>query len=178
MSKKNSLYKTQVLPNLANGYINQLARSGLTQYQIADAIKISHPTMDRYLRVHQDLREAVTTGREVAIVELENALFKKATGYKETVHKGMKVKKVVYENGRKKGEVETVEPYEEEVVFAPDTGAAIFLLKNWAKEKKYSNEPELMAARKRELDIKEKMMENGDSEEDKVIIINDLHGDS
>lgn len=150
------MYETQVKPNLPQ--IKEMAEHGLTQMQMADALKINIRTFEKYIQEEEDLRSAVHSGRQIAIEEIENAMFKSAIGGKEIVKKGMKVKKVVYENGKKKGEVEVVEPYDEEIYIKPDTTAGIFLLKNWAKDR-YSGDPQMLELKKKEHELKAKLME-------------------
>lgn len=176
-NKKPTLYERQVLPNME--YIERMARSGVSQADIADAIKINPRTLTRYMGKHPELRKIIECGREVAVQELENALFKSAIGFKETVKKTRVVKKAVYKNGRKSGEVEVLEPYDEELYFPPNVTATIFLLKNWGRNRHYASEPETMQAHWKELEMKGKMMNKDEApEEEKVIIINDLNGDS
>lgn len=157
------LYESQVKPYL--NQIKEMAQNGLTQSQMADALKINLRTFENYIANEQDLRDAVYSGREVAIKEVENALYRSAIGEKVSVKKGMKVKKVVYENGKKKGEVEVVEPYDEEIYVKPDTQAGIFLLKNWAKDR-YSSDPQMIELKKQEQEMKRKMLELDDEEFD------------
>lgn len=147
------LYDSQVKPYLPQ--IKEMAQQGLSQSQMANELKINLRTFEKYLSEEEDLREAVYSGRIVAIQEIENALYKSAIGEKIVLKKGMKVRKVVYENGKKKGEVEVVEPYDEEIYIKPDTQAGIFLLKNWDKNN-YSSDPNLLDLKKREQELKEK----------------------
>lgn len=149
-----SIYDDRVKPNLDK--ITKMASDGLTQNQIADALGVNFRTLQRYIEQEDELRKAINSGREVAIKDVENAMFNSAIGGKVTIKKGMKVKKVIYENGRKKGEVETVEPYDEEVYVKPDTQAGIFLLKNWAKDR-YSADPIMHDLKRREVELKEKL---------------------
>ena len=149
-----SIYDERVKPNIDK--ITKMAADGLTQEQIADSLGVNFRTLKRYIEQEEDLRKAIMSGREVAIKDVENAMFNSAIGGKVTVKKGMKVKKVIYENGRKKGEVETVEPYDEEVYVKPDTQAGIFLLKNWAKDR-YSADPIMHDLKRREVELKEKL---------------------
>lgn len=156
-----SIYDDRVKPNLDK--ITKMASDGLTQNQIADALGVNFRTLQRYIEQEDELRKAINSGREVAIKEVENAMFNSAIGGKVTVKKGMKVKKIIYENGRKKGEVETVEPYDEEIYVKPDTQAGIFLLKNWAKDR-YSQDPIMHDLKRREVELKEKLADQVDDD--------------
>ena len=155
------LYDEQVRPYLSQ--IKEMAEQGISQLQMANALKINLRTFEKYLTEEEDLREAVYSGRQTAIQEVENALYKSAIGEKLILKKGMKVRKVVYENGKKKGEVEVVEPYDEEVYIKPDTQAGIFLLKNWAKDR-YSSDPKILEIKQREQELKEKQAEIDEDE--------------
>lgn len=106
------------------------ARNGLTDEQIAGNMNISMATLYNYKKAHLDILEALKRGKEVVDIEVENALKKKALGFKETVMKAIKVKTVEYENGRRVKEYEEVVQAEDEVYIAPDTTAQIFWLKN------------------------------------------------
>lgn len=149
-----NIYEEKVKPNLER--IKEMSGEGLTQEQIANSMGINFRTFKRYIEQEEELRQAINSGRETAIRDVENAMFQSAIGGKVSVKKGMKVKKVIYENGKKKGEVETVEPYEEEVYVKPDTQAGIFLLKNWAKDR-YSADPIMHDLKRREVELKEKL---------------------
>ena len=157
------LYDTRVKPYLSQ--IKEMAANGVTINQIAKQLKISNRSLLTYIDEEEDLREAIYSGREFAVKEIENAMYKSAIGETVTLKKGMKVKKVIYEKGKKKGEVETVEPYEEQIYVKPDTTAGIFLLKNWAKDK-YASDPQLLELKKREQELKEKMAEVEDDDFD------------
>lgn len=161
MARKN-LYDTNVKPHLKQ--IAEMASQGLTQTQIASAVGVTTRSLQKYMEVEEDLRKAMATGRELAIKDIENAMYKSALGGIETVKKGMKVKKVIYENGKKKAEVESVEPYDEQIYNKPDTQAGIFLLKNWAKEK-YSSDPLMHDLKVQELELKKKVAMIDEEEE-------------
>lgn len=90
------------------------ARDGLTHEQIASNMGVSESTLYNWKNDHLEILEALKRGREVADYEVENALFKRATGFR-------------YVEVTKEGGVVTKEVTKE---VAPDTTAAIFWLKN------------------------------------------------
>jgi transposase-like protein len=106
------------------------ARDGLTDEQVAKNIGINRDTLYTWKKKYPDISDALKRGKEVIDVEVENALFKKATGFNKTVKKAIKVKEVIYENGKRKSEKEHIEYADEEVYIPPDTTAQIFWLKN------------------------------------------------
>lgn len=95
--------------------IREWSRRGLKESEIAENIGISVRTFERWKLIEVDgdcpIRQAIKKGREHAVEKLENALFKKATGFTEGDH-----------------------------YYPPDTGSAIFLLKNWARDS-YRDKP-------------------------------------
>lgn len=147
--------KALIEENLEN--IEQWTRDGLTMKQIASNLGISDRTLYRY-KTDSDsqLSQTIKNGRAVAVEELENTMFKSACGYERTVKKYAKVKRCIYENGKKAEEWEEMVEYEEVVYYPPDTTAGIFLLKNWGN---YMNEPRAMAYRAKELELKEKQVD-------------------
>ena len=90
------------------------ARDGLTNEQISSNIGVAESTLYKWKGELSEISEALKRGREVADYEVENALFKRATGFR-------------YVEVTKEGGVVTKEVTKE---VAPDTTAAIFWLKN------------------------------------------------
>ncbi len=106
------------------------ARNGLTDEQIAKNMGISRSTLNDWKKLHPDISDTLKKGKEVVDIEVENALLQKALGISKTVKKPIKVKEVIYENGRKLKEIERIEYADEEVYTPPETAAIIFWLKN------------------------------------------------
>lgn len=75
-----SKYETHVLPRLK--LVEAWARDGLTLDQIARNLSVSIATLHVYRAKHQEISDALKRGREEADVEVENALFKRAIGYR------------------------------------------------------------------------------------------------
>lgn len=94
------------------------ARDGLTDEQIANNMGISVASLYNYKNQYLEILEALKKGKEVVDIEVENALLKRALGYKYD--------EVTYENG-----VETKRVTKE---VQPDTTAQIFWLKNRRKK--------------------------------------------
>ena len=61
--------------------VEKWALDGLTEKQIANNLGISHETMNQYKKLHTDFSDVIKKGREVMVLEIENALFKRAKGY-------------------------------------------------------------------------------------------------
>lgn len=95
------------------------ARDGLTYEQIANNMGIGLTTLKEWRQKEPTIQSTLKKGREVADYEVENALFKRALGYK--------YEEITYEDG-----VETKRVTKEVV---PDTTAQIYWLKNRKPDK-------------------------------------------
>ena len=94
------------------------ARDGLTDEQIAYNMGICRDTLIQWKKRYSDISDTLKKGKEVVDRQVENALFKRALGYKYT--------EVTKE--RIDGSLVVTKEVEKEVV--PDTTAQIFWLKN------------------------------------------------
>ena len=114
-----SKYETDVLPRLVE--IEAWKRDGLTDEQIFKNLGISKDTFYKYKDKYADFSDALKKGKEVADIEVENALFKRAVGYK--------YKEVIKEVKEIDGKKST---YVKEVIkeMPGDVAAQIFWLKN------------------------------------------------
>lgn len=114
-----SKYETDVKPKLVE--IEAWKRDGLTDEQIFKNLGISRDTFYKYKEKYADFSDALKKGKEVADIEVENALFKRAIGYK--------YKEVIKEVKEIDGKKTT---YVKEVIkeMPGDVGAQIFWLKN------------------------------------------------
>lgn len=94
------------------------ARDGLTDEDIAKKIGIGTTTLYRWKKDKREIRESLKKGKEIVDFEVENALLKRALGFK--------IKRTVQKVTKDGDVVNTTE----EVYYAPDTTAQIFWLKN------------------------------------------------
>lgn len=98
------------------------ARDGLSDKQIAKNIGISVSTLCEWKNRFPELSEAIKRGKRPVDVQVENALYRSALGFKQTIRKPIKL--------RRKDGSEYIEYGEEEVYIAPNITAQIFWLKN------------------------------------------------
>ena len=105
-------YDELIPPNLPA--IMAMARRGVTKKEIAETLGISTVTLRDWENKHKPLANAMRWNRDLADAEVENALFRQATGYR---YKTQQVST--------KGVVVDVELWQ-----APNTTAQIFWLKN------------------------------------------------
>lgn len=103
-------------------------RDGLSDEQIAHNMNISYSTLRAWRDRYPAVSAALKKGKEVMIYEVENALYRRAMGF-ETEETTTEVRKDAKGN--------TIEKHVKRVkkIIAPDTGAAIFLLKNLRPDK-------------------------------------------
>lgn len=111
------------------------ARDGLTDEQIARNIGISRSTLAEWKNKYPDISDTLKKGKEIVDIQVENALLKKAIGFKEKLSKPFKVKRTYYDERGKKVETEDIVYVEEEIYNPPDTTAQIFWLKNRRPDK-------------------------------------------
>ena len=93
------------------------ARNGLTLEQIAGNMGIARETLRQWRKDHAAISAALKITKELADIEVENALYKRALGYKYI--------ETTTETGDKGTKVTVVEKR-----MAPDVTAQIFWLKN------------------------------------------------
>lgn len=107
------------------------ARDGLTDENMAHNIGIAKSTFNKWKNEHSEFMDTLKKNKEVADIIIENALYKKATGYNVAVKKTFKVKEVIYsDTGKRLKETEKLVEGFDEIHIPADTTAQIFWLKN------------------------------------------------
>ena len=106
------------------------ARNGLTDEQIAGNMGINVRTLYNWKKKSVRIFQSLKVNKELADIEVENALRKKALGFRETEQTVSMRKTVEYENGKRVREVTEPVVMESERYYPPDTTAQIFWLKN------------------------------------------------
>jgi len=137
--------------------ISGWARDGLIDKDIAEKMDIAYSTFRVWRDKYPTLSAALKKNKEIVDFEVENSLLKRCFGYNVPVKKNLKVKRTEYKDGFKIKEYEEIVEVFDEVHIPADTTAQIFWLKN-RQVQKWRDKPE----------------ENTNSEEDKVVIVNDL----
>ena len=94
------------------------ARDGLTDEQIAENMGICRDTLIEWKKKYSDIYDTLKRGKEVVDRQVENALLKRALGYRYTETTKERID----------GNLVVTKEVEKEVV--PDTTAQIFWLKN------------------------------------------------
>ena len=100
------------------------ARDGLVDEQIAENMGIHPSTLYEWKKKYPEINEALKKGKEVVDIQVENALLKRAMGYKYTEV----IKEPVVDKETGKTKMVVVKEITKEVL--PDVTAQIFWLKN------------------------------------------------
>lgn len=129
--------------------IEKWARDGATEEDIAKCFGITRQTFYNYKRSHIDIFNAIKRGRTSLVEELHGVLARKARGFHYTETK------TIEENGR----VVRKEIYEKASL--PDVAALNLLLKNYDKEN-WSNDPQMVKLREKELELRERQIESNE----------------
>lgn len=129
---KKDYWKTRVKPKLE--MVTGWARNGATDSQIYMNLGIGETTWYRFLNEHEELSEALRLGREDAEVAVENALFKRAVGYRyNEVYRERK--KVLDEDGEWTGEWELIVTKKVTKHVQPDVNAQTYWLEHRAPKR-------------------------------------------
>lgn len=161
-------YFTDVEPNLE--LIAKMART-MTEKQIADCLGISYSgTWAEYKKKFPELSEALKKGRQDLVSDLHGALIKRALGYDYTETKeiiqSVEWDKETYEQlieaGLSPETISSVRTIKKEIShkkMPPDVAALNLALKNYDK-RRWANDPQTLALRKKELELRKRQIEN------------------
>lgn len=130
---KKGKYYTHVEPKLS--LVECWARDGLTDEQIAKNLGIAYSTFKVYKNKHSAFSAVLKKGKEIIDYEVENALLKRALGYKYN-----EITQEPVEVGEGITMLQTTKIVTKQV--APDTTAQIFWLKN-RKPHKWRDKPKV-----------------------------------
>lgn len=136
-------YKTNVEP-----YLNEIKQMclSMTEAQIAETLGVSLAAWKRYKSHYEPLRAVLKKGRQTLVVELRSALIRRAKGFQ------YEERKVIKEAGQ---------PTREEIytrTALPDVAALNLCLKNYDKDN-WSNDPQMLRIREKELELQERKIE-------------------
>ena len=120
-------------------------KKGLSEKQICKNLGIGKTTWESYKKEHSELTDVLKKGRENQVSEVENSLYKNATGFYYYVQESVKVKDP---DGGEHVEVVSLKKFK-----APETGAIAFFLKNKDKKNYYDN-PNMIDIKREELEIR------------------------
>lgn len=76
---RKNVYDTKIKPRLDE--ISEWSKNGVTERSMAKTLGIAYSTFNKYKAEKTELAEILKEGREEAVEAIENALYKKATGF-------------------------------------------------------------------------------------------------
>ena len=167
---RKSRWETDIKPNLP--LISEMART-MTEKQIAESFGISYTgAWSLYKKQYPELVESLKKGRQNLVAELRSALIKKAKGfdYTETKVTTEEVKWpdemyiALLDAGFTPDQIKRSKLVKTEVAHkkaAPDVAALNLALKNYDKED-WANDPQALALKKKELELRERQIENNE----------------
>ena len=144
----------------------------MTEQQIAEKLGIAYSTFNQYKVDYPEVKEAIKKGKQNLVAELRSALIKKAKGYDYTEKKVTtecvkwpdEMYEALLEAGFTPSEIASSRIVKTEVAhkkMAPDVAAINLALKNYDKES-WANDPQMLDIRKKELELREKQIENNE----------------
>lgn len=101
-----------------------MVADGATEAEIAEKLRVAYSTFKGYKHKYTELQEVLLTSKELADLNVEAALYRRAKGY--TTREVTRERRL----NRKTGEYEMIETKVVEKEVPPDTTADMFWLKN------------------------------------------------
>ena len=142
MGRKNKYY-THIKPHLKE--IPEMLQD-MTEEQVAKKLGVAYSSWNKYKLEFKELSEVIKKGNASLVGELKSVLKKRAKGFQ------YEERKIIKEHG-------VVVREEIHVKSAlPDVASINLLLKNYDKEN-WANDPQMLELRKKELELREKKLE-------------------
>lgn len=129
--------------------IRRWCESGATDKEIIEMLGISTSAFYDYKDKHGEFLELLKSARKVPVREIKAALYRRATGFQYSDVQEIEENGVVVRRIRN---IKTA---------LPDPASAMILLKHWAKDEGWTNDPQALEVRKQELELKRKQIEEG-----------------
>lgn len=164
-------YETHVKPRFEE--VKEWLKLGATDKEIAEHLGVNKATLVEYKHKYPEFNELIKGGRKVPVTEIKASLYKRATGFhyseKKTVIEYEEysddVKNALIEMGMEEDKIGQrkmvrVELYDKYAL--PDPASSMILLKHWAKDEGWTNDPQQLELKKQELELKKEQIERGD----------------
>ena len=130
--------------------IRKWCEIGATDKEIIKLLGISTSAFYRYKERQSEFRELLKDSRRVPVLEIKAALYRRATGF-------------VYEETTT---TEDSDGYSKTVTVRkqalPDPASAMILLKHWAKDEGWTNDPQQLEIKRQELELRKQQAERED----------------
>lgn len=151
-SNKPKKYETLVKPRLKE--IEEWRRIGWTENEIAKELGINRTTYCRYKQMYPELCNTIKSENAALVEDLRGALVRRAKGYQY-----IETKKIYERN--EDGQLVHTRTEETTKSQPADVAALNLALKNFDREN-WSNDPQLLALKREELELKKKQIEKDD----------------
>jgi hypothetical protein len=120
---------TQYRPEYAD-QAERLCLLGATDKILGEFFGVTETTVNNWKRSQPEFFESLKAGKVGADIGVADSLHQRALGFEYDEAQPIKLKEVIYENGKRVREIERVETVMVHHVVPPDTTACIFWLKN------------------------------------------------
>ena len=141
-------YFTHVLPRVDE--IAEWCALGMMNNEIAENLGIGKSAFYEYLNMYPELLEHIKKSRKKPVTLIKSALLKRACGYDY---------EEITVNHSENGEETTVTKTKH---LPPDPASAMILLKHWAKDEGWTNDPAALELKRQELKFKKEQAEKED----------------
>lgn len=141
-------YETHIKPFFDK--IDKMLNDGASEKQVAECLGVSYPAWNKYKQEYPELRELCNKPRTKLIEDLRSALIKKALGMK------VERKKIYSKKDEDGKEVKYTEITIDEL--PPDVAAINLALKNYDRDN-WANDPQALAIKREELELKKELAE-------------------
>lgn len=148
---RKSAYETRIKPRLNE--IAEWLANGATEKQIAQNLGVAGSTFEKYKAMNAEFREFLKNGRRSLVLQLRGALVKKALGFDYTETKTITKTEA-------DGSITTSTEVAHKKAM-PDVAALNLCLKNYDPDA-WANDPQALAVRKEELELKKRQIEQGE----------------
>lgn len=141
-------YDTHVKPRFDE--IRKWCEIGASDKEIVEMLGISTSTFYDYQQRYAEFSELIKSSRKKPIMEIKAALYRRAVGY-------------TYEERRESySEKDGISTLTITKQALPDPASAMILLKHWAKDEGWTNDPQQLELRKQELELRKQQAERED----------------
>ena len=141
-------YETHVRPRFEE--IRKWCEIGCSDKEITEMLGISSSTFYDYQLKHAEFSELIKSGRKRPVLEIKAALFRRAVGFEYT-------ESTTTEDSEGYSKTTTTRKRA-----LPDPASAMILLKHWAKDEGWTNDPQQLEIRKQELQLRREQAERDD----------------
>lgn len=148
---RKSAYEIYIKPRFSE--ISEWLKNGATEKQIYENLGVSRNCFYKYKKEKEEFGELLKNGRKSLVLQLRGALVKKALGFSYVEKKTIRSRDMIGEPFTERIE-ETVKQS------LPDVAALNLCLKNYDSDE-WANDPQNLAIKKEELELKKKAFEEG-----------------